>query len=1487
LARPRTSTFRRLLAGLTAMLIAVVASVIAMPTATAATPGIAIDILHNGTVLEDGATIPEGDPFTVRVQYDAAEAIDGSEITLSLPPNVSLPGSLPTNQGVESITDNGDGTYTILFKDPIPDDITEGAFAFQLQANEVDGDTETPISWTVNGETTGVTIVVENEEVPPVEIADGYGKSYTGGNLNAYVQTSGSPDYAFTGLREDVTDAVLPYTLVLDSSQLREGYTIADLLPAGLSYDADSFSATRTTYNPTETTEDYSFVPAIDATGDTESFTGTVDVPANSRLVITYTAHVSDPSVIEARLRALWEDRDDVPGNYGYNLVNTATFGGEHERTAQFGVTGNIPGVGIGNAFAKWGNRDYVEVIADEDGTLEQPYDMTYSFRADLRQWDGQNPNFTLNENVVIRDVLIDQAQWLGDEPEFLTVSGDGPIQSLVNAGDCPATSNGDVSAFSGDQFVGSFCVDGQTLLVNVGQDNTTNIVIEALAQLTTVAGLNPGGSSTVTGATSYEWPNEAQFYHGGGDYHRSWYGAHPVVLPDDREGGLHDTDAFAKNGPDGEIVVQPGESAEVPYSFRVNTNRDPIDPLLSRIVDEVDDEFFDLSDLSTIPVSGSYGSQALGADDFDLTLDDDGNLVIELSEAGKALVEAQPEGQIWTVNIVLTTVPLDGKQTFEIYNRATLYGDGTTPTYWDEDDSEATSFGDEAEIRKRVFDRNAAAWTQQLTAPIEDGEFVDDRFVYSIELIPRGNYGSDFPVQIFPRQDVLPDDVEFLGFVTVDADGVPNLTEFSDGPIDVPGNVQMSYEDGVVTFSQREGTTLDRNQGPIRGYFAVRALDTTGDIVNSIAGSDATIVPTGDPSVDIEKWNDEGETPEYDETGALLNDGFAGDFDEARGKQVDADTPLPITFTISNDGEEELVDLTVTDELTDGTGEITDLVCTFPDGSTGTTWAGPFAVGTQFDCTGTLPALTSGDSHSDTATVTATGVHSGVDVDDEDDWNGYVPVPSVDIEKWNDEGNGEAPEYDETGALLNDGYEGDFDESPGRPTALDTAQPLHFTVSNDGEEDLVYVTVSDQLTGGVGEISDLVCEFPDGSTGTSWAGPFAVGTQFDCTGTVPAFTDTGEFHADTATVVATGLHSRVDVDDEDDWYSHVPVPSVDIEKWNDEGEAPAYDLSGLLLNDGYAGDHDEAPGAALRADTEQTITFTVSNDGKEPLVDVTVTDRLTDGAGEISDLVCTFPDGSQGTTWAGPFEIGVQFDCTGTLPAPSAGDVHADTATVVATGLHSGADVDDEDDWNGYVPVPGVDIEKWNDEGEAPEYDESGALLNDGFAGDHDESAAELAADASTTITFTVSNNGAEDLIDVTVSDRLTGGTGEITDLVCTFPDGSTGTTWAGPFAVGTQFDCTGTLPALGAGATHSNEAQVSATGADSGLPVGDQDAWNGVTPDPEVPATPDPEVPATPDEEDLASTGVDGFRAYLIGALLLIVSGAGALVISRARRA
>ena len=49
-----------------------------------------------------------------------------------------------------------------------------------------------------------------------------------------------------------------------------------------------------------------------------------------------------------------------------------------------------------------------------------------------------------------------------------------------------------------------------------------------------------------------------------------------------------------------------------------------------------------------------------------------------------------------------------------------------------------------------------------------------------------------------------------------------------------------------------------------------------------------------------------------------------------------------------------------------------------------------------------------------------------------------------------------------------------------------------------------------------------------------------------------------------------------------------------------------------------------------------------------------------------------------------------------------------------------------------------------------------------------------------SETIHSTVSNDGPEPLIDIEVGDQLDSGAGAITGLVCTFPDASTGTTWA-----------------------------------------------------------------------------------------------------------
>src|SRR5690606_33811972 len=99
-----------------------------------------------------------------------------------------------------------------------------------------------------------------------------------------------------------------------------------------------------------------------------------------------------------------------------------------------------------------------------------------------LSAWDGRNPNFALNQNVVIRDTLPSHAEWQSGDADFITADG----ITLTQAADCPA----DVADFMADEFAGQWCVDGRTLLVNVGKDNAANVIVHVKAQLNTVEGL-------------------------------------------------------------------------------------------------------------------------------------------------------------------------------------------------------------------------------------------------------------------------------------------------------------------------------------------------------------------------------------------------------------------------------------------------------------------------------------------------------------------------------------------------------------------------------------------------------------------------------------------------------------------------------------------------------------------------------------------------------------------------------------------------------------------------------------------------------------------------------------------------------------------------------------------------------------------------------------------------------------------------------------
>ncbi len=92
------------------------------------------------------------------------------------------------------------------------------------------------------------------------------------------------------------------------------------------------------------------------------------------------------------------------------------------------------------------------------------------------------------------------------------------------------------------------------------------------------------------------------------------------------------------------------------------------------------------------------------------------------------------------------------------------------------------------------------------------------------------------------------------------------------------------------------------------------------------------------------------------------------------------------LDFTIVNNGTTNLTNITVSDKVTSGSGTVSDLTCDFSalgGPKSGVTWNGPFAPKASFTCTAKLTGVSA--SHTDSATVTATG---NGDVSDTDDYN-------------------------------------------------------------------------------------------------------------------------------------------------------------------------------------------------------------------------------------------------------------------------------------------------------------------------------------------------------------------------------------------------------------------------------------------------------------------------------------------------------------------
>lgn len=835
-ARPSNPVRRRGLSVLLALLLVLTSMIAGAQPARAATAGITANLLLNGTQYNGTQVVNEGDTLTLRVQYND-DVVPGSTVVFEVGDNVTLTGIPASNTAVSSFVQDGN-KVSVTFKDPWPDGVNQGVFDLDFEVNDVPASAEDDLTWKIDGEEQSRRVIIRNTGDQFANVTDGSSKAVTPGNLDSYVSVVGGQ----VTIDPAILTRDLTYTLTLNSPDARTGFAIGDQLPAGLEYVAGSFAGQLTSWDATglnRETNPFAFTPTI--SGGT-SFSGTVDVPGPSILTITYVARVTDTAPLRDLLQVEYDARNGESGNYQITPTNTATFG-TVDRTASFRMRGTIAGVNIGQAFGKdasWSSRT---VAPAADGSLTPPTDITYTLRADLTRWTG-GPNFTLDRNVVISDELPTQASWKTGDAEFITATG----ITLTAAATCPVA----VADFADDAFVGQYCVDGRRLFVNVGRDNGTNASIQVKAQLNTVTGLSEGGDTSIEGATALQWPNTANYHYRQGNPYAAARNV-TVVVPPESSGGVNDSSVFTKTGQAEDSTVDPGDTVTVDYTFKVAAGKG-IDVRTSRIVDYVDTDVFDLGDPSAVAVSGTYDGQALNASHFDLGTDADGNLVIELSDAGKAIATTRGADRAYQVDIKLTTRPFVGKETKEIRNRATLFGADDDPLYWSQTAAEATSYGDEAEVRKRVFDRSSEEWVETLKAQMDGaGNLVQDTYVYRVEFIPHGTYDN---VEIFDVNDVLPAAAQFLGFVTeADAADAANPTMTTR---DIGGNLEVTYDaaNRTVILRQKDGTLLDAGD-PIAAYLAVRITDTSVPIVNRIGTTAATIEPVKSVSVGDYVWVD------------------------------------------------------------------------------------------------------------------------------------------------------------------------------------------------------------------------------------------------------------------------------------------------------------------------------------------------------------------------------------------------------------------------------------------------------------------------------------------------------------------------------------------------------------------------------------------------------------------------------------------------------
>ncbi|SJN11565.1 gram positive anchor domain protein [Leucobacter sp. 7(1)] len=819
--------------------------------------------LPNNLATHNGQPVyVEGESYVLGVTFSRNEIPGGHTAVISVPKGFTIAEG---PQGVESIETFtlADGVLTIKFKDPIS--VDNGGFDLNFTVDTVQESSVQDVVWNVNGQETSQTVIFKDKDDQLTTITDGgwkdgYDPKFPAVTVDANGQVVLSPDFL---------DKEIVYAISVNSKDARD-VTITDTLPEGMSLVPGKFQMQKTFWDAQGMNKQGPITVDMSAAQYTgTSFTHTFPAEQNSIYQLFYTAKITDANALEVlrgQLQAKYDLVKDKEGQrFEIKLTNNADIAGvPGSKTYTIGAsTPKAPSPDYGAAFKKSSDLkgDTPITLKGKGPEIDPTLPITYTLTADLKQFEKfVGKKYELQRNVVITDTLPANQKWvLGEDllsPAYKLVSG-------VSAED-----------FAGDDYVGSYMIDGQVLRINVGKDVTQKHTIKAKAELVSVEGLsvteNPDNKPYV--AVQYNGvKNSGHFAYDEGNGRTVTTDGH-VVTTKDPSTGIDDKEKFKKRADSKPIVLGKGETiAKIPFTFTVGANTG--DPQKSVITDYIDHSLLDVS-AKTLPeiqksITGKYDwSFPIDQDTFDVSLNADGNL--EFRPNGVFPKDAnwgpaeKPLTKSFEFTVTIPTKPIEGKSAITVTNNADYAGTDREIVYNSHTNSSAGVAGREIDVKKTVYNAAKDEFTTNLRAALnEDGTLVQDEFIYRVQFMPTLEYKS----MLFDITDQLVEDLEFVGFVKPDQ--VKGGGNAGKGNYTIPGTkltAQFDQASNKITVAKGQEIA----GGKVTELFfkvKIKDFENGKGVENAIGPEKVTITPTNDMPLDISKLN------EIDPTGEPITD--------------------------------------------------------------------------------------------------------------------------------------------------------------------------------------------------------------------------------------------------------------------------------------------------------------------------------------------------------------------------------------------------------------------------------------------------------------------------------------------------------------------------------------------------------------------------------------------------------------------------------------